>query len=187
MQNRYVGDIGDFGKLGMLRAISETGLSIGVNWYLTPNEDHNGDGRNVRYLLNENYRACDESLWRVLGHIVNSGQRQVSALERADILKAVYYSKELDFKHKSKSERAVCLEQWHAAALACIGGCDIVFADPDNGLLVPSAEGKVKSNKFVTTSLRYYFFILQPRHKEIISDRIRQMLKTPWREHFRMI
>ena len=35
MQNRYTGDIGDFGKLGLLRQLGRTGLSIGVNWYLT--------------------------------------------------------------------------------------------------------------------------------------------------------
>ena len=35
MQNRYTGDIGDFGKLGLLRQLSRTGLSIGVNWYRT--------------------------------------------------------------------------------------------------------------------------------------------------------
>ena len=27
--------------------------------------------------------------------------------------------------------------------------CDIVFVDPDNGLIVPSADGTPKSNKFV--------------------------------------
>jgi hypothetical protein len=34
MQNRYVGDIGDFGKFGLLRFIEDTGLRIGINWYL---------------------------------------------------------------------------------------------------------------------------------------------------------
>jgi hypothetical protein len=44
MQNRYAGDISDFGKLGLLRQLSKTGLSVGVNWYLTPDGTHNGDG-----------------------------------------------------------------------------------------------------------------------------------------------
>ena len=35
MQDRYAGDIGDFGKFGLLRALSSAGLSIGVNWYRT--------------------------------------------------------------------------------------------------------------------------------------------------------
>ena len=237
MQNRYVGDIGDFGKLGMLREISKTGLSIGVNWYLTPDEEHNGDGRHIRYLKDDRYRPCDELVWETLGRIVDSGQRHVSSLEKSGILRATYYSKELSFKYKGKSERVTHRERWHAAALSRIGECDVIFVDPDNGLLVPSADGTMKSNKYVahqeladyykcgasviyyqhkarrpdsfyveqhdrllhtseylgasgfglkfmTTSLRYYFFILQPKHKEIIPDCIGKMLKTSWQKHF---
>lgn len=44
MQNRYAGDIGDFGKFGLLRALRGSGLSIGVNWYLVPDETRIGDG-----------------------------------------------------------------------------------------------------------------------------------------------
>ncbi len=49
MQNRYTGDIGDFGKLGLLRALRASGLSIGVNWYLVPDEGHNNDGKHTKY------------------------------------------------------------------------------------------------------------------------------------------
>ena len=35
MQNRYAGDVGDFGKLGLLRQLTSTRLDIGVNWYWT--------------------------------------------------------------------------------------------------------------------------------------------------------
>lgn len=55
MQNRYTGDIGDFGKLGLLRVLQESGLTIGVNWYLVPDENHNSDGRHVQYLENADY------------------------------------------------------------------------------------------------------------------------------------
>ena len=33
MQDRYAGDIGDFGKIGLLKALQTQGLSVGVNWY----------------------------------------------------------------------------------------------------------------------------------------------------------
>ena len=33
MQDRYAGDIGDFGKIALLQQIREKGLTIGVNWY----------------------------------------------------------------------------------------------------------------------------------------------------------
>ena len=43
MQNRYVGDIGDYLKLGILRALSP-GYRLGVAWWLFPDEAHNGMG-----------------------------------------------------------------------------------------------------------------------------------------------
>lgn len=33
MQDRYAGDIGDFGKFGLLKALLAEGFSLGVNWY----------------------------------------------------------------------------------------------------------------------------------------------------------
>lgn len=33
MQDRYAGDIGDFGKIWVLKALQTQGLSVGVNWY----------------------------------------------------------------------------------------------------------------------------------------------------------
>ena len=62
MQNRYTGDIGDFSKLGLLRALRNAGLSIGLNWYLTPDETHNSNGRHVSCLDQDEYRKCDEEL-----------------------------------------------------------------------------------------------------------------------------
>ena len=149
MQNRYTGDIGDFGKLGLLRRLSGAGFSIGVNWYLTPDESHNGDGRHIDYLKNEAFRDCDEQLWRVLGEIVDSGKRQVRALECDNCLKAKFYSEILDFSNTEKAERQICRCEWHNKAKQLLQGCDIVFVDPDNGLIVPSAENTRKSNKFV--------------------------------------
>ncbi len=51
MQDRYVGDVGDFGKYGLLRALSgpfksEAVLSLGMVWYLVPDQGNGGDGWN---------------------------------------------------------------------------------------------------------------------------------------------
>lgn len=88
MQNRYTGDIGDFSKLGILRALQSAGLSIGLNWYLTPDETHNSDGLHVGYLNQKNFRTCDEELWLGLKDIVESGHREVHRMENDRILKA---------------------------------------------------------------------------------------------------
>ena len=33
MQDRYAGDVGDFGKIGLLKCLQKHGFTIGVNWY----------------------------------------------------------------------------------------------------------------------------------------------------------
>ncbi len=149
MQNRYTGDIGDFGKLGLLRMLASAGLTIGINWYLTPDERHNNDGRHVQYLNSDRFRECDEDLWLALKHIVATEQRSIDALQSNRLLDAIYFPALLDFNGKSKSERRQYRENWHLQALARLSGVDVVFADPDNGLVVPSAIGKVKENKYV--------------------------------------
>lgn len=105
MQDRYTGDIGDFGKLGLLRQLERAGLSFGVNWYRTPDETHNSDGLHVGYLQNDVYRSCDPQLWSALGQIVWSGRRNISALEQAGILSARYFSRLLDSSSGDKIAR----------------------------------------------------------------------------------
>lgn len=240
MQNRYAGDIGDFSKLGILRALCSRGLSIGVNWYLVPDETHNGDGCHVGYLEKERFRTCDETLWLSLKQIVQSGRRNVQALQEESILPAKYYSVMLDLSGKTKAERRGCREAWHRDALDLLSGADVICADPDNGLIVPSAAETVREGKyilpeeladwyrqgasviyyqhkarrpdsfyisqqkkllsdigvddtlglalkFVTASQRYYFFIMQPRHKAVIADAVNRMLTTAWKDHFRLL
>ena len=150
MQNRYTGDIGDFGKLGLLRALRSEGLSVGVNWYLVPDETHNGDGRHTGYLAEERYTRCDEALSLELNRILASGDRRVSALEAESILQATFFSEELSFKGKTRIDRERLRESWHASALEALARVDIVFLDPDNGLNVKSVkQGSQKSVKYV--------------------------------------
>ena len=149
MQDRYTGDIGDFSKLGLLRALQAVGLSIGLNWYLTPDETHNGDGRHVGYLRQDEFRTCDEELWLALRNIVDSGNRRVEQLENEHILEATFFHDRLNFAGKAKPERARRRHEWFARSLATMAERDLVFVDPDNGLIVPSATGRPKEIKYV--------------------------------------
>ena len=186
MQNRYTGDIGDFGKLGLLRVLQEAGFSIGVNWYLTPNEEHNQDGKHINY---EDLRFCDEALWAELQQIVDSGNRKVAALQKKRILKAEFYAEPLDFKGKKKAERKQIREIWHQDALEALSGVDLVFVDPDNGLIVPSAEEKPKENKYVLTkelgdyykqgSSVIYYQHKARRQDSYYEDQHRRLLNRP--------
>jgi hypothetical protein len=85
MQNRYVGDIGDYVKLSVLRALSP-GYRLGVAWWLNPDEGHNRDGRHIGYLDRpEQWRHFEPDLFDVLAEIVKSDRRDVRALETVDV------------------------------------------------------------------------------------------------------
>ena len=79
MQNQYVGDIGDFGKYGLLRALAGDPLRLGVIWHLFPDEPPKepgkGDGKFIDYLCNpkprdSKLRDCDSYLYDELLKIV---------------------------------------------------------------------------------------------------------------------
>src|SRR5436190_8830548 len=95
MQDRYVSDIGDFGKYGLLRALTTEPdrlrqLRLGVNWYAVPNESGTNDGRFIDYLKEGNpqsrIRMCDEGLYLTLRKIVASGVRSLAEVERLGVL-----------------------------------------------------------------------------------------------------
>ena len=155
MQNRYSGDLGDFSKLGLLRHLSQTGLSIGLNWYLVPDEDHNNDGMHTGYLSDHSFEACDPDLWKALYPIAH-GNRCISALE--ETLDAKFYRDLLDFRGLSKDERSQVRDRWHRNALECLKGCQIICVDPDNGLMTKSAAGKTKSNKYVLSKELHSYY-----------------------------
>ena len=66
MQNKYAGDIGDFGKFGLLRYLLKgTDLSLAVNWYLFPDENNN-DGKHTHYLKKDKFEQFDSDLFHPL-------------------------------------------------------------------------------------------------------------------------
>lgn len=149
MQDRYAGDIGDFSKLGLLRRLRNKGFSIGINWYAVPNEDHNDDGKHTKYLNSDDFKVCDEHLWQKLGQIIASKERRISLLTVDDILETTHFTERLDFSGMDRSERDSFRHDWHQKALSQLTGADIVFVDPDNGLIVDSAMGTKRENKYV--------------------------------------
>ncbi len=167
MQDRYAGDIGDFGKFSLLRSLfASPENTLGVIWYKFPDESHNWDGRHIDYITNPQYRACDLELVQCLSKVV-TGERSISHLERLNILpdKTVYFSEALDFHtiyttqtNAHKTARRNGRLKWLENAINAISQCNIVFADPDNGLEIPSIPNihQMKSGKYT------YFSELEP-------------------------
>ena len=87
MQDRYAGDIGDFGKFHLLRDLfykrNETLYQI---WYKYPNENHNNDGIHINYF--DKVKGNDLYLEEKLLNITKNS-RSIKALEEAKLLKSV--------------------------------------------------------------------------------------------------
>lgn len=235
MQNRYAGDVGDFGKLGLLRRVERSGLRIGINWYLVPDESHNNDGKHVKYLTDSAYDRCDDELRAKLATVVH-GSRSVESIEKLGLLKnATYYRAVLD---PPTAKSKLLREEWNQRALAALSSCDIVFLDPDNGLLPKSVSPHCsRARKHVTEaelaqyyhsgqsivfynhrsrqqvdaylerfrrlrdggafegaqwiglnyaggSRRDFFFILQPRHAQVVRSSVDDLLQSGWSRRF---
>jgi hypothetical protein len=105
VQNRYTGDVGDFGKFGLLRVLApeNSGVRLGLIWYLYPDEEGNADGKYVQYLdpseKNDcRFRACDSKLYDALRKLVDSGNRRVDQVPKLGILPGrVFFDEQLRF------------------------------------------------------------------------------------------
>lgn len=163
MQDRYAGDVGDFGKFSLLRSLCDaTNNKLGVVWYRFPDESHNKDGRHIDYISNSEYRICDKELIQRLSRVV-TGERSIAHLEKLNILpdNTVYYSNTLNF-HETyttqtkvhKAARCNGRQQWLNDAVKAVSQCNIVFVDPDNGIEIPSISNihQMKSGKYAYIS-----------------------------------
>lgn len=156
MQDRYVGDVGDFGKYAFLRRLSsgrEAAKKLGIIWCLFPNEAHNNDGRHVSYLTSKHFSGLDDPLLAKLRHLVSEGHRSVSDVRLARIFSSgtIFCDALATISKKaSKLERLTYRKKWLQKCLSLTEKCDLVFFDPDNGLEAKSIpKGHPKSGKYI--------------------------------------
>ena len=147
MQDRYVGDVGDFAKYGLLRRLigkpGEQAIRLGVVWCLFPNETHNNDGGHVSYLERSDFGALDDVLLAALRTIVLSGTRCVSAVSNGNIFPgSTVFCDEMaatpSAPRLSRDDRTRYRKDWLDRCFTATAECDLVFFDPDNGLEITS-------------------------------------------------
>ena len=137
MRDCYVGDIGDFAKYGLLRAIGK-GKRLGVAWYLCgdPEVNNMGDGRHTAYLQRpDKWRHLDPGLFDSLKNLIDEKRRSVAEIEQSGILGGADFASEpVDVSQVSVRERESWRRAWFERVQNALSACDLVFADPDNGL-----------------------------------------------------
>jgi hypothetical protein len=156
LQNRYIGDVGDYAKYGLLRMMArDQSLRLGVVWCLFDDESHNDDGRHIGYLKNPIMRDLDPELHDHLSRIVTSGRRSVKTIARTKILSkdTVFFNHPISTPVNVKAgrlERSVHRGIWLSKALHSTSDCDLIFFDPDNGLETKSVPPhSPKSGKYI--------------------------------------
>ena len=162
MKNQYFGDVGDYGKYGLLRFIAKHGVTIAVNWYLTP-DDQTNDGSIRGYLANDKNRIFDPELFDVLQEMNDNKEKDVGRFaERKMIPGAVYFDPIVQPSSSdatlSVTEKRSARERWHQQALAGCLGKELVFMDPDNGLRAGSPTARKDAPKFVYASEIYSYY-----------------------------
>ncbi len=160
MQNRYTGDIGDFGKFLLLKHLFPT-ESIATIWYLYPNETHNNDGSHKVVEGNHNlYTHCytlDPQMSELFHQIHQRDARHIGLFEEMGVLENSHY-----FTESILGEGESYRIQWLKRALEFIRSksCSVVCLDPDNGI-EPSSMNKlstIKQGKYATyTEIESFF------------------------------
>ena len=139
MQDRYAGDVGDFAKYGLLRAMTDAELARrpGLVWFLVPDERHNEDGRFTEYLAERHeprFRPCDPALYDELRALIGRGVRSVEAVRRAKVLPPSTASFHERLMYPPADSATAVRDRWLQDALVATADCDLVFFDPDNGV-----------------------------------------------------
>jgi len=135
MQNRYVGDIGDYVKLAILRRLAR-GRRLGVAWWLFQDEDRNGDGGHREYLDRpEEWRRFDPSLFDALAIINKGDRRAVCLLENPSLLPNASFVRELvPCEILPFAQRPLERSRWLRDIRTRFKDRDLLFLDPDNGI-----------------------------------------------------
>lgn len=144
MKDQYVADIGDYGKYSLLKAFEDAGIKVGVNWYYTEN-DGTEDGKFTKYLnRKKEFGNYNKEVFDELKRIFDIGKRTIISVENSKILpNACYYAEKVVFDG-TPDERTQKRAEWMEDSCRILSPAQLVYLDPDNGLLTNERVQKAK-------------------------------------------
>lgn len=156
MQDRYVGDIGDFARSGMLRELFgkpeavesvKSPLRLGVVWCL----NESGQVGNLTPNTYQNLRYLDPCLFGKLNRLVQKGKRRLSEFECNKILNTQLYFPE-PLSGLSITER----KEWVNNAIEKIKDAEVIFIDPDTGIDTETTPRLSPEHIFIDELKQFY-------------------------------
>ncbi|MBS2032042.1 MAG: hypothetical protein JST54_29355 [Deltaproteobacteria bacterium] len=145
MQDVYAFDVGDFGKLGLLRHLlaGPRAPRLGVLWYATALPSAAQDGKHIDYLElpraeAARFRDCDPALYDRFRAALRRPRavRSMAALERLRV-----WPTDTRF-HRVATPSGDARTPWFQAAQGALADCGAIFCDPDNGVANPDSENE---------------------------------------------
>lgn len=142
MKDQYAGDVGDYVKLGLLRALFHD-RRLAVDWFRTADDAGSKDGKFIHYLQPEfanKWRVFDPELYDYLKSAIDRDERSIDMLQRALIGPGrEFYDRIIE----RPASRAV----WFSLFSHWLTTSDMLYLDPDNGI---SSSQRLPSLKSVT-------------------------------------
>ena len=178
MQNRYVADVGDFGKFQLFRYLFNhtesplDGKALAQIWFMHEGEgEENNDGKHIDYF--ERMNGADEYLEHSLMDIIMRDKREVTELEELKLLKnAKFYYEQVP---RALEDRYLWLNQ----ALIFSNKSQIVAVAPDNGMALKCNRAE---KRFELLTLSHHYSQKVYTHKYIFSDEVSYFYRLPYLE-----
>ena len=183
MKHQYVGDINDYRKYALLRALSAGGANrIGVCWMLTPDDGGTHGGKTK---WGDDMGRFDppvsDFLQSINGH---PERRNLWSIEQSGLLDAVFHSSMLP---QAVGERAAYMAECRAK----FADADLVFFDPDNGIEALTVKpGRKAALKYVfldevaafyglaKSVLIYQHFPMMKPKQQFVADTVERLRAT---------
>lgn len=166
MQDRYVPDLGDYSKFGVIDGLCRPGRSdryrIALIWCLnepaTDKENNNKDGRHRDYLhldgiKRDRFRDCAPGIYDTLKRIDQQGNHRVTVYRESGLFddSVIYFEPKLGVASQSPQDRWAHRDGWLGKAQRFAAQTDVVLLDPDNGLSTSGYRpGSRSAAKYVT-------------------------------------
>ena len=178
MQDRYVADIGDFGKFQLFRYLFNhkssplNGKALSQIWFMhSGKNEHTNDGRYIDYF--KRMEGTDTYLEHSLLDIIMRDKREVIELENLKLLKnANFFYEEIP---RVLEDRYL----WLNRALTFANKSQIVAVAPDNGMALKCNR---EEKSFTFLNLEEDYAQKTSSHKYIFSDEIRYFYRLPYLE-----
>jgi hypothetical protein len=155
MKNRFYGDKKDYIKYGLLDILSADYRSIGINWCLT--DDHHGNqnhGHDLNFLNDENWQRRDSRIFELLKQRVKNGQRSVIYCRIDRVIPIGHEVLEQLPDNVAQEDYRDRRLAWHSRAKEKLVECDLVFFDPDKGVIdkLPDNPSPISHSEYCLAS-----------------------------------